>query len=115
MAWGLCSSEDVPSNAAKPRDGLSGDLAGLLKRHVARRHGGPGPAPLVIPLLVAGLDALGLGRSEERGSCQQRGAAPSDLPIEFPTSFWLAANLQTAKALDLTVPPSLLARAEVIE
>jgi putative ABC transport system substrate-binding protein len=45
-----------------------------------------------------------------------RGAAPGNLPIEFPTSLWLAVNLKTAKALAVTVPPSLLARAdEVIE
>jgi putative ABC transport system substrate-binding protein len=89
---------------------------------LGRRHRLPAVYPSEGSVTAGGLVSYGVDfRDNFRKSAEYvdrilRGEKPSDLPVQQPTKFKLAVNLKTAKAIGLTIPPSVLARAdEVIE
>ncbi len=89
---------------------------------LAARHGLPTISPVRLFTLEGGLMSYGTDDAEQFGQAASyvdrilNGANPGDLPVQQATKFELVINLKTAKALGLTIPRTLLARAdEVIE
>jgi putative ABC transport system substrate-binding protein len=100
VAWFRSHLERIGAAAAKSRLPSVG-----YDREFARSGGllSYGPTPLQnIPRLAAQIDKI------------LKGAKPGDLPVEQPTKFELVINLKTAKALGLSIPPAVLARADEI-
>ena len=87
---------------------------------LAAAHGIPAVYELQVFVEAGGLMSYGVNVSEMQLRAAHyvdkilRGARPADLPIEQPTKFELVINLKTAKALGLTIPPSLLTRADQV-
>jgi putative ABC transport system substrate-binding protein len=88
--------------------------------HLAAQHRLPGLYPYRGMVTSGGLMTYDSYTSSLQASTATyvdkvlRGSKPADLPIEQPTKFELVINLKTAKALGLTIPPSLLQRADQV-
>ena len=126
---GLADIEQVIKTVAEQPNGgifFAPDLTviGHLEQIVpiVARHRVPSIYSERVGVKIGGLVYYGTDRADLYRRCASyvdrvlRGEKPGDLPFQQPTKYELVVNLKTAKALGLTVPPSLLARAdEVIE
>jgi ABC-type uncharacterized transport system substrate-binding protein len=114
--------------AQKPNSGLivTGSNIALVHRELIIRLANQYKLPAVYPLRLfataGGLICYGAEAIEPHRRAAGyvdrilKGEKPAELPVQAPTKYELVINLKTAKALDLTIPPTLLARAdEVIE
>jgi putative ABC transport system substrate-binding protein len=129
---GVRSARDIeqalPDFARQPDGGLivlpnpvNGGLRALIAQH-ALRHRLPAVAAFPYMATSGLLSSYGINavdiyrRAADYVDRIFRGAKPADLPVQLPTKFELVINLKTAGAIGVTVPPTLLARAdEVIE
>ncbi len=92
-----------------------GAIAALALKHRLPSLGGYRQYPEAGGLLSYGADFRDvLGRSAHYVDRILKGARPGDLPIERPVKFYLVVNLKTAKALGLTIPLSVLVRADQV-
>jgi putative ABC transport system substrate-binding protein len=118
----------VAAFAREPNGGLIVGVGGgvVVNRRAiidsAARHRLPAVYPYRYMATDGGLMSYGVDLVEQYRRAASyvdrilRGEKPGDLPVQKPTKYNLAVNLKTAKTLDLTMPPALLARAdEVIE
>ena len=100
-------------------------LVGIYRRQItafALKHRLPAISTFELFVVAGGLMSYGANFSQmyRRAATYvdriAKGATPADIPVEQPTRFDLVVNLKTAKALGITIPPSILLRADrVIE
>jgi putative ABC transport system substrate-binding protein len=103
---------------------LMPDLFILTHRDVIIAQAARNKLPAIYPygffVTSGGLISYGVGLAEQNRQAASyidrilRGATPADLPVQLPTQFELVINLNTAKALGLTVPATLLANADAV-
>jgi putative ABC transport system substrate-binding protein len=100
------------------------DLFILTHRDVIIAQAARNKLPAIYPygffVASGGLISYGVGLAEQNRQAASyidrifKGANPADLPVQLPTQFELVINLNTAKALGITVPATLLANADAV-